>query len=942
MMYGKWLTALGLLFAGSVSVSVMAQGSAPAVLQRGYDSNVSGATLAETTLNTANVGPASFGRLFKLSLDANAYAQPLYVPNVAIPGLGTHNVLYVATMNDSIYAFDADAGGAPLWNVNLASFLSTVPVVWANFNFPPVSNAGNLGILSTPVIDPSTHIMYVVACTLENGTMAYRLHALDITDGTEPYGPGVLIAANRAGATFDARYLTQRSSLVLAKNQVIIGFGGMQSETGQPYTGWVLSYDELTLQQSGSFNTVTANTGGGLWQSGRPPAVDAAGDVYVFTGNAQGSAGYDGSSSFSESVVKLDPAQGLALVDWFTPSNWSYLDSHDLDLSGSGPLLIPGTTLLAGGGKTGVLYLLDTTNLGKFVANDTQVVQEQSITSRIASGPVFWNRAPANGGSLMYDWGFNDVLKEYPFSGVFAGSPSSVGTTTMAYPGPVLALSANADQHGSGLLWATTQDPTSKAGILHAYDAENITSELWNSLMVPGRDGYGTLANYVPPLISNGKVYVASFYPGAIDAYGLLPYTVQPASLAFGTWQTNTNSSPQLVTVTNIGAVALSIGSVTFSGANPASFSQTNTCGNPLAPGATCTISVVFKSSASGPSSATLNVNGAGGTGTQMVALSGSAAAPNYTVAPAALAFGTIATNTTSPPQSVMLTNASSASLPITSITLTGTNRALFSQTNTCGSSVPGGAVCTISVVFAPTSGGSKTAALAVNAGGGAGTQTVTLSGSGAASGYALSPSTLAFGSILENTASKPLAVTLTNGGSTALPITSITLAGTNRALFSQTNTCGSSVPGGSACTISVTFTPTSGGSKTATLDVNAGGGAGTQTVALTGTGATSSYTISPTSLAFGSITKNTVSAPQSVTVMNGGAAALSITSIGLAGTNPAQFTQTNTCGSSLPAGSSCTISVKFAPTSTGSKSATVNVTAAGSTQKATLGGTGI
>ena len=835
MICAKWMTALGVLLAGTVSVSVTAQVTAPAVLQRGYDPNVSGATLAETTLNTANVGPASFGHLFKLSLDANAYAQPLYVPNVAIPGLGTHNVLYVATMNDSIYAFDADAGGGPLWTVNLASFLSTVPVVWANFNFPPVSNAGNLGILSTPVIDPSTHIMYVVACTLENGTMAYRLHAIDITDGSEPYGPGVLIAGTRAGATFDARYLTQRSSLVLAKNQVIIAFGGMQSETGQPYTGWVMSYDELTLQQSGSFNTVTANTGGGVWQSGRPPAVDGTGDVYVFVGNAEGSAGYDGSSSFSESVVKLDPAQGLALVDWFTPSKWSYLDSHDLDLSGSGPLLIPGTTLIAGGGKGGVLYLLDTTNLGKFVANDTQVVQEQSITSRIAGGPVFWNRAPANGGALMYDWGFNDVLKEYPFSGVFAGSPSSVGTTTMAYPGPVLALSANADQHGSGLLWATTQEPTSKAGILHAYDAENIASELWNSLMVPGRDGYGTLANYVPPLITNGKVYVASFYPGAIDAFGLLPYTVQPASLAFGTWQTNTSSSPLLVTVTNIGGVALSIGSITFSGANAASFSQTNTCGSPVGVGATCTISVVFKSSASGSSTATLNVNGAGGTGTQMVALNGSAAAPSFTVAPAALAFGSIATNTTSKPQPVLLTNASSAALPITGIVLAGTNRALFSQTNTCGSSVPGGSTCTISVVFAPTSGGSKTATLDVNAGGGAGTQTVALSGTGGTSSYTVSPTSLAFGSITKNTVSAAQSVTVMNGGSAALPITSIALEGTNRSQFKQTNTCGGSVPGGSSCTISVKFAPTSAGSKTATLNVTAAGS--TQKATLGGTG---------------------------------------------------------------------------------------------------------
>src|SRR5262249_52909478 len=152
------------------SVSAMAQGPAPAVLQRGYDSNVSGATLAETTLTSATVSSNTFGLLYQLPLDSNSYAQPLYVPNVVIPGQGTHNVLYVATMNDSIYAFDADVGGAPLWNINLASELSLTVPAWATFNFPPVSNAGNLGILSTPVIDASTNIMYVVACTLENET----------------------------------------------------------------------------------------------------------------------------------------------------------------------------------------------------------------------------------------------------------------------------------------------------------------------------------------------------------------------------------------------------------------------------------------------------------------------------------------------------------------------------------------------------------------------------------------------------------------------------------------------------------------------------------------------------------------------------------------------------------------------------------------------------
>ena len=834
MMFAKWSTGLGALVAGTASV--MAQGAAPAVLQRGYDANVSGATLTETTLTTANVAPSSFGLLYKLSLDSNSYAQPLYVPNVTLPGLGKHNVLYVATINDSLYAFDADVGGAPLWSVNLASELSTTPVVWANYNFPPVSNAGNLGILSTPVIDPSTNVMYVVACTLENGTMAYRLHAVSITDGSEPFGAGVLIAGSRNGATFDARYLTQRTSLVLAANQVIVAFGGMQSETGQPYTGWVMAYNKSTLAQTGSFNTVTANTGGGIWQSGRPPAVDASGYVYLFVGNAQGSAGYDGTSSFSESIVKLDPSHALTVADWFTPSNWSYLDAHDLDISGSGPMLIPGTTLLTGGGKAGLLYLLQAGNLGKFTTNDGLVVQEESITSRIASGPVFWNRASGSGGALMYDWGFSDVLKAYPFTGTFASSPSASGTLTMAYPGPVIALSANGSQHGSGLLWATTQDPTTKLGILHAYDAENIASELWNSTMNSGRDGYGTFGIYVPPLVSNGKVYVASYYPGVIDAYGLLPYTVQPTSLAFGTVQINTTSAPQTVTVTNISAAPLPISSVKFTGANPTAFLQTNTClGSTVPVGGSCTIKVTFKATANGSSAASLNVNGAQGTGTQLVALSGSTVSSGYSVSPAALAFGTIATNTSSKPQLVTVTNASSAALPISSIAIAGTNRALFSQTNSCGSSVPANSACTISVLFTPTSGGAKTATVNVNAGGGAGTQTVALSGTGQkAASYTIAPTALAFGSVAKNAVSAPQKVTVTNGGSAALPVT-IALAGTNRGQFVQTNTCGSSLPANSNCAVSVQFAPTSTGAKAATVNVTAGGS--TQQATLTGSG---------------------------------------------------------------------------------------------------------
>src|ERR1700732_3205715 len=206
--------------AGALALALSFGSAAQPVLQRGYDAGVSGANLAETTLNTSNVSPNTFGLVFKLPLDDSVFAQPLYVPNVALPQQGIHNVLYVATMSDTLYAFDADAGGAPLWSVNFATLVDAMPVPIARFVFSGnKSIVGNLGILSTPVIDPSTGIMYLVACTLENSTLAYRLHAVDITTGDEPYGPGVLISGSYGGSTFHARHPPQPGTLVLSGKQ---------------------------------------------------------------------------------------------------------------------------------------------------------------------------------------------------------------------------------------------------------------------------------------------------------------------------------------------------------------------------------------------------------------------------------------------------------------------------------------------------------------------------------------------------------------------------------------------------------------------------------------------------------------------------------------------------------------------------------------------------
>ena len=553
-------------------VESLALHAQPPVLQRGYDSGVSGATLSETILNPSNIGPSTFGLAFKLPVDDSIFAQPLYVPNVVI-NQTTHNVLYVATMSDTLYAFDADTGGAPLWTRNLASLVGATPVPIAQFAFSGNRNiVGNLGVLSTPVIDLSTNTMYAVACTLESSTMVYRLHAIDITSGAVRAGSGVQISGSYGGSTFDARYQTQRVSLALSGNNVVFGFGAVELEYAGGYVGWVMAYDKTTLAQTGAFATVTTgNRGGGVWQSGRPPVVDGSGFVYVYVGNAYGS-GYDGVEDFSESVLKLDPANGLKLVDWFTPGNWSTLDTNDLDLTSSGPMMIPGTSLIAGGGKTGVMYVLNTANLGKFNSSDSQVVQKLQISkSELRGGLVYWQRSSANGGPLMYDWGVNDQVKAYPFNGsTFATTPSAQGgVTNQIFPGGILALSANADTPGTGVLWATVatsgdaENNPPVPGALYAFDASNVATQLWNSTLNAARDSFGNFAKFVPPLVANGRVYVAT-WSNQVAVYGLLG----AASTAPSVTSVSPNTGPTSggTTVTMAGTNFVSGATVTFGG----------------------------------------------------------------------------------------------------------------------------------------------------------------------------------------------------------------------------------------------------------------------------------------------------------------------------------------------------------------------------------------
>ena len=531
----SWIVVLALLHA----VSAPAQSP---VLQRGYDAGVSGATLNETILKASNVVPGSFGLVFKLPVDDNIMAQPLYVPNVTINGT-PHDVLYVATMGDTVYAFPASVGGAPLWTVNLATAVGAVPVPMAQFAYGGNTNiVGNLGILSTPVIDLSSNTLYAVACTVENNTLVYRLHAVDITSGALRPGSGVVISGTYQSVTFDARSQWQRLSLVLVGNNVVIGFGALEEEsTANLYSGWIMTYNKSTLAQSGAFAVVTTgNGGGGAWQSGRPPVVDASGNVYLITGNGYSGGGYDGVHNFGESVLKLNAVNGLSLVDWFTPSNWLALDNNDLDLTSSGVMMVPGTSLLVGGGKTGVLYVLNTAGLGKNTATDAGAIQKIQISSgQLRGGPVYWQRSAGSGGPLMYNWGATDALKAFAFNGAtFSTTPSATWTVPyQLYPGGILTLSANGETPGTGVLWATIVTSGNAGGSivpgeLDAFDAGNVATRLWTSNQNTS-DSFGNFAKFVPPLVANGRVYVATASK-QVAVYGLIAPALSAVSPTSG------------------------------------------------------------------------------------------------------------------------------------------------------------------------------------------------------------------------------------------------------------------------------------------------------------------------------------------------------------------------------------------------------------------------
>ena len=317
--------------------------------------------------------------------------------------------------------------------------------------------AGDVGIESTPVIDRPTNTLYLVQRTKENGKSVFRLRAVDITTGFDKVVAGgvnpVTISASYSVGntlTFNPGIQNQRQSLTIARGQVIIGFGS--HEDFNHYHGWLMAYDMNTLQQTGTLVVSPSSYGGALWMSGRAPVVDSNGYAYLFTGNSFGSPGWNpGANLFDrgESALKLDPLQGMDAIDWFTPSNWQALDTADLDLGSSGPILIPGTNFLLGGGKDGNLFLLATDNLA------SGPLQSLAFHGENRNGPAMWLRTAANGGSRIYMSVTNDLVRSFPFNGAsLQAQYAQANDAAFSYPGAYLSVSANGETSGSGIVWA--------------------------------------------------------------------------------------------------------------------------------------------------------------------------------------------------------------------------------------------------------------------------------------------------------------------------------------------------------------------------------------------------------------------------------------------------------------------------------------------------------
>ncbi len=518
------MAAALLILSGPLSAQVQ-------VTTQHNDNFRTGQNLSETILTPAVVSSSQFGKIFSVVVDGKVYGQPLYMPNVTIPGKGVHNVVYIVTEHDSVYAWDADSNtgqnSAPLWAVSFISPAHGITTV-SSSDINCSSVGPEVGITATPVIDPSNNTMYILAQTKENGNFVHRLHALDITSGAEKFGGPVVIQASYPGTgdgsqggmiNFDPLNHLARSGLLLSNGNIFIAWASNCDD--DPYHGWLMAYDESNLHQTAVWMASPNGRRGGIWTSGAGLSADAAGNVYIPIGNGT----FDTSgqvSDFGDSIVKLTlNGNQLTATDYFTPYNQANLDNADADVGSGGALMLPDQSgshvhELIEAGKEGSIYVIDRDNMGHYNPNDnSQIVQ--NITNQISGIfgiPAYWNNNVyfGSGGFHLQAFSLTD--------GLLSSTPTSQSPTNLGYPGTTPSVSANGNS--DGIVWAIQSANRLNNGyeVLHAYDATDLNVELYSSLENPQRDNPGPVVHFTVPTIANGKVYVGSNQ--LLSVYGML------------------------------------------------------------------------------------------------------------------------------------------------------------------------------------------------------------------------------------------------------------------------------------------------------------------------------------------------------------------------------------------------------------------------------------
>jgi outer membrane protein assembly factor BamB len=571
------------------------------VLTRSYDNARTGANTSETVLTPAMVSNG-LKRLFSLRIsdDPRIEAQPLYVPGVTMSDGKKHDVVYVFSMANTVWAFDAITGKR-IWQnpVSLGpAFRPKVTSKPGQHRATDIDSWGiNIlwGILSTPVIDLDAQLIYVAHWIVDsNGERALRLNGLKLSDGSEPR-PALPIQAtmtNAVGKTVTlGQSQKQRAALLLVPLQgpqktLYVAFTGGENP-GSPH-GWVVAFDVNSWRQTAAWVSTPSSFGGGIWQGGQGPAADENGDVYVTTGNGgfvkngDTTTDFTGTTDFAESFVKLHYTPGpqnaatLTVADWFAPftdakrKSVPEYDYGDQDLGSAGPLVPPGTNLVLGAGKDGVLYVLDRNNMGKAVGDFTKLkapaifftwfpgfdvsptgdldfaVQPGMKTHHLHGSAVFWNSPDR--GPMLFDWGENEFLRAWTLNtstgvATFLAKGAELASAQLAdpthpglggMPGGMLALSANGNQSNTGIVWTTAPidgdaNHDVVEGIVRAYDANTLDTNqntdgtprlklLWTSKMIPNNTF--RYSKFCPPFVADGKLFVTTYAGRRVDVYG--------------------------------------------------------------------------------------------------------------------------------------------------------------------------------------------------------------------------------------------------------------------------------------------------------------------------------------------------------------------------------------------------------------------------------------